>query len=284
MTVLTSSAGSTGGLFTNIQQSALFTFNENALLRNLVTQYDLTGTPGLTAQVPVYPTSSAAHTALTETSDLTSTETITPTSVTITAAEYGQRADITDLMLEASPFDVATDVGRILGDALAQGMDEKITDAFANFSGEAGPGAGAELKASHIINAAATLRAASAPVNYVAVIHPLQAASVKATLANAGGTLSNAEVANEAMRSYFVGAINGVRIFESASIDIDGSGDAVGAVFHPMALGMVMKRNLRIATQRDESARATEIIATAAYGVAELKDAYGVKLTADATV
>jgi hypothetical protein len=86
------------------------------------------------------------------------------------------------------------------------------------------------------------------------------------------------------MRNYFIGTINGVRIFESASIDVDGSGDAVGAVFHPMALGMVMKRNLRIATQRDESARATEIIATAAYGVAELKDAYGVKLTADATV
>lgn len=283
MTVLTSGLGSTGGLYTDIQQSALFTFNENALLRNIVTNYDLTGTPGLTAQIPVYPKSSAITAALSETADL-STETITPTAVTITAAEYGQRADITDLMLEASPFDVATDVGRILGDALAQAMDESIVDLFPNLTGgEAGPGAGAELTATHIMKAAGILRAASAPQGYVAVIHPHQAASVKATLANAGGTLSNADLANEVMRNYFVGQINGVRIFESASIDVDGSGDAVGAVFHPMALGMVMKRNLRIATQRDESKRATEIIATAAWGVDEIKPEYGCLLTADAT-
>lgn len=281
MTVLTSSLGSTGGLYTNIQQSALFTFNENALLRNLVTNYDLTGTSGLTAQIPVYPISADASTALTEGSDLTTTQTVTPTAVTITAAEYGQRADITDLMLEASPFDVANDVGRILGDALAQAMDETIVDQFGSFT-EAGPGAGAAMTIDHIIDAAADLRTAKAPVDYVCVLHPKQAIDIKKELANSGGQLSANDLANDVMKTYFLGVVNGVRIFESASLDIDGNDDAVGAIFHPMALGMVMKRNLRIATQRDESARATEIIATAAWGNAIIKNAYGLKLTSDA--
>ena len=43
----------------------------------------------------------------------------------------------------------------------------------------------------------------------------------------------------------------------------------------------MVKRNMRIETQRDASARADEIVGTMAYGSAELFDAYGVKLIAD---
>jgi hypothetical protein len=45
-----------------------------------------------------------------------------------------------------------------------------------------------------------------------------------------------------------------------------------------------MKRDLRIASQRDESARATEIVASAAFGAARLSNAKIAKLTADATL
>ena len=42
-----------------------------------------------------------------------------------------------------------------------------------------------------------------------------------------------------------------------------------------------MMQDLKIESQRDASLRADEIVATAVYGVGELHDTYGVKLTAD---
>jgi len=41
---------------------------------------------------------------------------------------------------------------------------------------------------------------------------------------------------------------------------------------------------MKIATQRDESLRATEVVATAVYGVSELHDTYGVQIPVDATI
>ena len=89
------------------------------------------------------------------------------------------------------------------------------------------------------------------------------------------------ELSNEAMRSGFVGSIAGIQIFESSNISVDGSDDSIGGVFSQDALGVAMMQDLKIESQRDASLRADEIVATAVYGVGELHDSYGVKLTAD---
>ena len=47
---------------------------------------------------------------------------------------------------------------------------------------------------------------------------------------------------------------------------------------------MVMKRDLRIATQRDESIRGFEVVASAAFGAAVLDNTKIVKMTSDATL
>ena len=83
------------------------------------------------------------------------------------------------------------------------------------------------------------------------------------------------------MRNGFVGTVAGIQIFESANISVDGSDDSIGGVFAQDALGLAMMQDLKIESQRDASLRADEIVATAVYGVAELHDSYGVKLTAD---
>ncbi len=271
-------------LFDDITQAAQFTFNENALMRNLVTVYDMQGTPGMTANVPVYPKATAVGAITGDLSDDSALNTMT--SVDIAAQEFGNMTTVLDINAESSPLSVAQDVGRVLGDGVAQAMDEVIVDLFNSGAiTEAGPGAGAELTVEHIMKGIATLRSASVPMTgLVCVLHPKQAFNVKKTLLNAGGSLSNNELANQAAREYFVGRIAGCDIYESASIDIDGSDDAVGAVFHPQAIGLVMKRDLRIATQRDESARATEVVASAAFGAARLSDAKIAKLTSDAAL
>ena len=273
-----------GVLFENITQAAQFVFNENAMLRQLVTTYDMTGTPGLTASVPVYGKVTNSG-ALAAGADL-SNEAITPSAIDITAAEYGHMSTIQDIVVEASPLDVGSDIGRILGDALAQAMDESIVDLFTSATTEVGPGAGAEVTVEHIMKGAARLRANSVPTTgLVAVLHPLQAFNVKKSFLNAGGSFgASTAAADTAAREYFIGRIGGVDIYESASMDIDVNDDAIGAVFHPAALGMALKRDIRIALQRDESIRGFEVVASAAWGTGLLDQAKIVKITGDAAL
>lgn len=280
--------GNTNGeIFENITQAAQFTFNENALLRNLVTVYNMQGTPGMTASVPVYPKGTAVS-ALSAGADL-SNEDVSATAVDIAAAEYGKMATIQDIVVESSPLAVAQDTGRVLGDAIAQAMDEVIVDLFTTATTEVGPGNDAELTADHLLKAAATLRNNSVPAGLVAVLSPFQAYNVKKTLVNAGGSFSDSAKAEEVGREYFIGRLFGIDCYESASIDqadggSDSANDAVGAVFHPAAIGMVMKRDLRIATQRDESLRGFEIVASAAFGAGLLDQNKIVKLTSDSAL
>ena len=273
---------SAGQLFENITQAAQFTLNENALLRNLVTVYDMQGTPGLTASVPVYPKVSALS-ALAAGADLSNTD-VAATAVDITAAEFGAMATIQDIVVESSPLSVAQDTGKVLGDAVAQAMDEAIVDLFASASTDVGTSTG-ELTIDQILKAAATLRNNSVPMDeVVAVVNPLAAYNLKKTLLNSGTNPSANDLVNTAARNYFLGRVAGVDIYESASIDVDGTPSAINAVFHKGAIGMVMKRDLRIATQRDESIRGFEVVASAAFGAEILDQNKIVKIASDAAL
>jgi hypothetical protein len=273
-----------GELYENISQAANYTFQENAMLRNLVTMYDMTGTPGLTASIPVWPAASAV-TALSAGADLSNDSALASvTAVDITAVEYGNMSTIQDIVVEASPSDVGADVGRQLGGALASAMDVSVTALFTNF-GEVGA-AGAEVTVETLMKAAATLRSASVPMQgLVAVLHPFQAFNLKKAFLNAGGTFgASPDAANNAAREYFIGRIAGIDVFESASPVIDASDDTIGAVFHPAAIGMALKRDLRIALQRDESLRGFEVVASAAWGAGVIDATKGVKITGDAAL
>ena len=121
-----------GALLSNILQSAQFTAAERSIAANLVTVYDMTGTPGLTAQIPVYPTVSAS--GLTEGTDITAQTSVNPASVTVTASEIGVRADLTDLLRESSTDNVAQSVGQILGSAIGEKVDADVFDQFDSFT------------------------------------------------------------------------------------------------------------------------------------------------------
>ena len=274
-----------GVLYENISMAAQYTFQENAMLRNLVTMYDMTGTPGLTASIPVWPAATAV-TALTAGADLSNDSAMASvTSVDITAAEYGNMSTIQDIVIEASPSDVGADVGRQLGGALAAAMDTSVTGLFGSFTSEVGA-AGTEVTVETLMKAAATLRNNSVPMQgLVAVLHPFQAFNLKKTFLNAGGNFgASPDAANNAAREYFIGRVHGIDVYESASPAIDVNDDAVGAVFHPAALGMALKRDIRIALQRDESLRGFEVVASAAWGAGIIDDAKGVKITGDAAL
>ena len=272
-------------LYTEIVAEALFVASERSIMRPLVRNYAVTG-GGLSVEVPIYSAVSAA--AVSEGSDLSSTA-IDPTSKTITCSEHGIMTTLTDLGRNAAPRNVAADIGKLFGEAIAKKIDKDLTALFGGFSTTVGS-ASTVMSASLIFQAVAKLRANSVPAeNLAAVIHPNVAFDIKSGLTNTLAN-TNAGVGNQILRSALVGSIAGVPIFETSNMtDSSGNdpattGDFKGAVFHPDALGLAMMLDLKIEVQRDASLRADEIVATAVYGVGELNDTNGCEVEADSSI
>jgi hypothetical protein len=248
-------------------------------MMGLVTQYNIQSTAGKVIQVPKY--SSVAAADLTEGTDMSSTA-VSTSKVDIAIGEVGAQVVLTD-MANLGADSPATAMGTILGSAIATKMDKDLIALFAGLSGSLGT-AGAEITVADLFKAAATLRANKVTGVINAVVHPFQAYQLKAGLTNTFANPNGGDIQNEAMRNGFVGTIAGINIYESANITVDANDDAVAAVFAPEALAIAIKRDFNMAPQRDESLRAWELNATAVYGVAELDDSYGVKITSDAAL
>ena len=134
---------------------------------------------------------------------------------------------------------------------------------FSSFTTNTAGAAGTELTADLLFKAQAQLRTLSVPAPYYGVFHPKAVFNLKKTLTQAGyGTSSAAisELGNEALRNGYIGKIAGIDVFENANLSIDVNDDSVGGVFHPASIGLAMKEEFKIETQRDASLRATEIV------------------------
>jgi N4-gp56 family major capsid protein len=267
-------------LYTEIVAEAQFVASEKSIMRNLVKNYVISG-GGKAVEVPVYAQVSAA--AVSEATDLANTA-IDPTSVTITASEVGVMTTLTDLARNSAPRNVAADIGKLFGEALARKQDTDLTGLFNGFNSQLGDGTTA-ISPAVIFNALSTLRANALPANECAVVvHPKIAYDLKSGLTNTFAGLDT-ETSNEALRAGFVGTLAGMRIFETSNMSNSGqAGDYIGAAFHKDALAIAMMQDVKIETQRDASLRADEIVATSVYGVGEIHDSYGVQLSHDSSI
>tara|TARA_R100000278_G_scaffold4050_1_gene7056 strand:- start:1852 stop:2697 length:846 start_codon:yes stop_codon:yes gene_type:complete len=268
-------------LYTEIVAEALFVASEQSIMRPLVKNYAITG-GGKSVEVPIYAAVSAA--AVNEATDLSNTA-INPSSVTITASENGIMTTLTDLARNSAPRNVAADIGKLFGEAIAKKIDTDLTALFDGFSTAVGA-ADAALTVAKLFESVANLRNSAVPISDVsAVLHPMIAYDLKANLTNTFANSNANDLANEALRNGFVGRIAGVPIYETSNLDNTGTtGDYKNGVFHRDALGLAMMQDLKIETQRDASLRADEIVATAVYGVGELHDSYGIELLADSSI
>lgn len=266
-------------LFVNIIAQARFTAEEQSLMMGLVTQYNIGSEAGKTIQVPKYPAIAAAD--LTEGTDMSST-TVSTSSVSVAVGEVGAQVLLTDVAAYGAG-NPAVELGTVLGNAIATKMDTDLLALFSGFTAAFGA-AGQEITVADLFKAAATLRAAKVTGVINAVVHPYQAYALKANLTNTFANPNGGDSQNEAMRNGYVGTIAGINVYESANIAIDGAGDSVGAVFAPEAIAIAIKKDFGIETQRDASLRAFELNATAVYGVGELDDSFGVKMTFDSVL
>lgn len=265
-------------LIPEIIAEAMFVASEKSIMRGLVKNYSLPLGNGKTIDVPRYPVQTAA--AVAELTDLTNTAVSTDVS-TLTVGEVGIMTTVTDIAVRSAASNVVADIGRLFGDAIARKMDVDLMTLFASFSTVVGDNATVQ-EVKDIFAAVAHLKAAGVgPDGLACVLHPYVAYDIKSEI-NAAA-YAGSDKMNEAMRTGYLGTIAGVPVFESGNVP-QTTGDSIGGLFHRDALGLAVLQDISIEEQRDASLRASELVATATYGVGELYDAYGVALSADSSL
>ena len=258
-------------LLPSIVAEAMFQAQERSIMRNLVKNYTMGAGNGKTITVPKWNAVTAAGVA--EGTDLANNTAMGTDSAVLTVSEVGVMTTVTDLALRTAASNVVADAGRVMGNAIANKMDQDLIALFAALNGGTtiGDGTG-QLSAAHIFEAVAKIRNQGVTDgNMYAVVNPLVAYDLKSGLTNTFGGHAG-DLSNEALRNGYVGTIAGVNVFESSNVT------AEGAVFHQDALGLALMQDISIETQRDASLRATELVATAVYGTGELFDNYGIGL------
>lgn len=272
-------------LLTNMLQEAVFTASEKMIADKVFTTYDMTGTPGLTAQIPVYPEIAAQE--RNQTTEVSDTD-FTVAQVDVTAAEIQARIDVSDLLSESTIRNMGADVGQMIGSSIGEKVDANAFALFteANIAQDVGDD-NTDLTPDTLLQAVYTLRNQNAPTDgegdYHCVVAPGQAYKLAASLAGAGyGTSANAisNVGNSLLTSSaFVAKLFNVKIFSSTAVIADSVATAKnGCVFSPTAFAHVIKRPLRLESQRDVSMRHTEYVGTTAVKTALVKAAYAVRV------
>ncbi|CAB4154681.1 Phage capsid [uncultured Caudovirales phage] len=261
-------------LLPSIVAEALFVASEKSIMRGLVRNYSLAPGQGKTVTVPIYPKVTAA--ALTEATAPTQQQ-ITTDGATLTVAEVGLTSTISDLAMMASASNVVSDIGRLMGEAIARSIDTDLLSNFKNFSTTVG-GATTTATPALLFQAIAKLRSAGYDTSNdcAIVLHPNIAYDVASVLTSTFAAPASM-VGNDALRNGFMGMIGGVPVYQSSLVEtITSAGDYACGIFHRDALGLAVMKDITIETQRSALKRGWDIVGSAIYGHGELYDAAGV--------
>jgi hypothetical protein len=235
---------------------------------------------------------SANVTAATEATTTTAVA-ITSTARTATISEHVIAATIGDLASMGSNDDLQGTGGTALGNAVSAKLDDDLVELGKGFS-QTQSAAGTALALSHTFGSMRLLRAASAPFPYSLVLSPKQVWGPKGLLGllhDEAVTGSNAKPMSllgnkgEDAMAGWVGSIAGFNVYWSDQIDEDvgSGGDAAGFAMSKGAVGLGVGAEglFRIASERDEMLRATNLVATGFWGEIEIKDTFGVYILTD---
>lgn len=269
-------------LFNLIYERALFVAREQNLMSALVDQRSAVG--WMARKVPIRPQVSAVSVA--ETEDFNSPTTFGKSpKATLTPGEIIAQVVLTDQDMETDPDSAQSDAAMEMGGAISTKIDTDLVTLFASFTTDKGTGAGNAATVATLGAGVAVLTNAKA-LQYgqpVAVLHPYHWHDIWVELGQPAATYSNLqELTTQALRDYFVGDLLGVNFFRSSNIAVDASDDAVSGIFVKPAIMLDTRRALRFEEERDASARAWELNATAGYAVGIVRQEFGIGYTADA--
>jgi hypothetical protein len=186
------------------------------------------------------------------------------------------------MLRDSSYGNVIAQLGDQSGRAIAESMDTQAFAEFANLGGSATAIAVANFGKDDIMDRVAELRTNKLVGPFVAVLHPKVAAKLKKSLTAVDSYTASSMTADSILQQYFITQFAGCTVVESPLVPYNGTtGVATCAVFAPSALGHAMRGSIGLETQRQASARATDVVLTAVAGAATLNDAHGFIMNVD---
>lgn len=264
----------------NIYEDALFVARESNIMTGLVYNYSATG--WMTRTVPLYAQVTAQTKA--EGVDFNNPTTFSKsTAATLTPAMIMAQVLLTDEDMDTDPDDAQRSASMELGMAIATKIDVDLAGDFSSFDSDVGPGAATSADINSCAVAMSVLRNVPVPNPINVVLHPYHWHDCWIELGQPGTDSFLGDVANQALRDFYVGAWMGMRWFTSANIAVDGDDDAVSGVFNTQALAFDSRKPPTLETERDTSKLATELNMSAGYAHGVRRSNFGVYYTADAT-
>jgi hypothetical protein len=267
-------------LFNSIYEDSIFVAREQNVMTNLVFNYSATG---WMARVIPQRASITAQ-AVAEGVDFSNPTTFSKSTLaTLTPGEKMCQVLLTDIDIETDPENARTDAATEMGGAIATKIDKDLITLFASFSTDKGPGAGQTATLAKFAAAISVLRQNLVPNPIKIVLHPYCWHDIFIELGQPAATkVLLGDVANEALRSFFVGDWLLADWFVSANIIASGT-DAVSGIFNPQALAFDSRKPPTMEAERDASLRAWELNMVAGYAYGVRRSTFGVKYTSDVT-
>lgn len=272
--------GDLNSLYNLIYEKARFVARDMNLMVNLVDNRSASGY--MARKISERPQVTATTKA--EGSDFSSPTTFGRTLLaTLTPDVAFAQVLLTDEDMQTDPDNATRDAAMEGGMAIAQKIDDDLANDMASFTTDKGATTTA-LTIAKCAAALAVLRNNSVPGPFTFVLHPYGWHDVWTELGQpAANDAFLGDVANEAMRQYFVGNFLAAQWFVNANINADATPDAISGVFTRSAIMFDTREPFTMEPQRDASRKATELNFSAGYAHGVVKASYGIKLTHDAT-
>jgi hypothetical protein len=265
-------------------------------LEKMFTHVPLKDGDGLTYNWPKFGTGLTAQT-LAEGVPLNNPQRLIPTSQQFTTSEVGLEVMLTDKSIRTTPEAMKARAGRFAGFAMKRKKEQDMLGLFAGLSRDLGSAGAAfnpawiSVSKVRLMSAAEATQTEAAPGQINAVIHPfhyhdtlVSAATLGSNINSTSGYFPIEGLTEELIRNYDIENLYGVALGKHALMAIDALDDAVGAVFSKEAfLYLTTSNNMHAEWERDKNTRAWDMVITSEYGVGEIEDQWGFKITADAT-
>lgn len=279
MAVTTSS--DLNSLFNDIFEDAVFVAREANMMTNLVTVYNATGY----APRKIGQWAELSAESVSEGVDYANAQTFSKSLLaTLTPGEVIAQSILTDVMVETDPEDSRRACAQELGNAMATKIDTDLVGNFSSLAADVGPGAGSTATLAKFGVAVSRLRNAKVPNPIYIVAHPFHWHDIWVELGQpATNKALLGDVANEALRSFYVMDWIGTRWFINANIAVDGSDDAISGIFNPQALAFDSRKAPGLEPERDASLRAWELNMVGGYAHGVRRSTHGYYYTADAS-
>ena len=201
-------------------------------------------------------------------------------------------ARVSDLAAHGNADALMVNAGQVLGNAVAAEFDANICALYDGFA--TSKGTDDSLRFIDIMDALASLETNDAPRPYSAVLHPQQMygsfglsndLAVTQTSSSTGAFAHGGAVSvgEQFYNAGFVSNIAGINFFTSPQVIDGATGRKKGAIYSKTALGAGFidfgaGNFIQLATERNELAASTNLVANGYWAVSELVDLHGVEI------